>query len=306
MDSIGFVSMIISFILTAVIYGLAPLIFYLKRRSPIRKRTLKAFHIIYTVIIALFFAVANSLNGLSVNFAPAAIWGTLFYHINKSKLSDKGLLILDQAFGEPDNNQSPDEEPAETTNNIEQYGEIPTSEKPYRTVKLPKRESEQPSTEPQRKIFVPEPKPRRKSKPSVSIILAILLLASIVGNVYQAHTANTLSSENAELSAELEKKDKSISQITVRADLYQNQYKKLSKEHQEDKQKLAFYDSNIRFVVDGSDYYHTYDCSIFQNEEYLWAAHNIEFCRWLDYSPCPLCKKGRLVKIEPSSFELAP
>lgn len=156
MSSMVLVSAIISLILTASIYGFGPLIFYLKRRNPLQKQTLKAFHIIYTVIIALFFSVANSLNGLSINFAPAVIWGTLFYHINKSKLSDKGLII-------------PTAEEAPTITNTEEIhisealdehpepcSEIPASKKKAHTVKVRRHaDSTAPMSVPVKKVTAP-------------------------------------------------------------------------------------------------------------------------------------------------------
>lgn len=303
-----FVSMIISLILTAIIYGLAPLFFYLKRRSPIQKRRLKAFHITYTVLVALVFAVANSLNGISINFAPAAIWGTLFYHVNKSKLSDKGLLILNHVTIPSKEAQQPVEAPVadigdtsisgstrEIPNEyIEEYGEFPAGEKPCRTVKPLQRELFN-QAKVQRSLSNAAPVSHRKFKVSVSLILALLLFVCIAGNVYQLSETLKLTDALAELT---EERDKLSRETALKTETI-SQLSQEVKRYQENEERLEFYDSSIRFVVDGSDYYHTYDCAIFQNEEYFWSAHNIEFCRWLDYSPCPLCKRGRLVKITP-------
>lgn len=44
----------------------------------------------------------------------------------------------------------------------------------------------------------------------------------------------------------------------------------------------------IGFIVDGSPYYHNYWCDTFQNADEYWA-HNIEYCAYIGYSPCPYC-----------------
>lgn len=50
----------------------------------------------------------------------------------------------------------------------------------------------------------------------------------------------------------------------------------------------AFLRNNIGFIVEGSQYYHNYRCSIFQEADEYWA-HNLEYCEYLGYSKCPFC-----------------
>lgn len=45
---------------------------------------------------------------------------------------------------------------------------------------------------------------------------------------------------------------------------------------------------HIGFVVDGSPYYHTYECIMFQTADEYWA-HNIEYCEYIGYTECPAC-----------------
>lgn len=49
-----------------------------------------------------------------------------------------------------------------------------------------------------------------------------------------------------------------------------------------------FLRNEIGFIVGGSNYYHNYDCEIFQKAGEYWA-HNIEYCKYIGYAPCPLC-----------------
>lgn len=44
----------------------------------------------------------------------------------------------------------------------------------------------------------------------------------------------------------------------------------------------------IGFIVNGSNYYHLFTCSIYKDASTYWA-HNIEYCESLGYSKCPLC-----------------
>jgi len=44
----------------------------------------------------------------------------------------------------------------------------------------------------------------------------------------------------------------------------------------------------IGFIVDGSKYYHRFDCDIYTAADEYWA-HNVEYCVHLGYPPCPQC-----------------
>ena len=46
--------------------------------------------------------------------------------------------------------------------------------------------------------------------------------------------------------------------------------------------------NHIGFVVDGSPYYHTYECIMFRTADEYWA-HNIEYCEYIGYTECPVC-----------------
>ena len=53
--------------------------------------------------------------------------------------------------------------------------------------------------------------------------------------------------------------------------------------------EIAFYDEHIVFVADnGTDLYHKYDCSVFQNCESFWA-YNTEAAEGEGYKPCSRC-----------------
>lgn len=46
--------------------------------------------------------------------------------------------------------------------------------------------------------------------------------------------------------------------------------------------------NNIGFIVNGSRYYHYFDCEVYTSADTYWA-HNVEYCEYLGYSRCPEC-----------------
>lgn len=55
---------------------------------------------------------------------------------------------------------------------------------------------------------------------------------------------------------------------------------------------FTFYYYGIGLIVDGSSYYHSFDCPIFEEADEYWA-HNIEFCQSIGYAECPVCFYGQ-------------
>lgn len=73
----------LSLLLTALAYGVGPVLFCYYNEVYIEEKNLRSFHIIYTVIVAAIFNVSSSLAGYGMSFSPAIIWGIIFYRINK-------------------------------------------------------------------------------------------------------------------------------------------------------------------------------------------------------------------------------
>ena len=82
-------------------------------------------------------------------------------------------------------------------------------------------------------------------------------------------------------SMDLEEAEKEISSLQEKVDSKQNIIRSMREES-------AMLNSSIGFIVDGSPYYHNYWCDTFQNADEYWA-HNIEYCAYIGYSPCPYC-----------------
>ncbi|MEG1577858.1 MAG: hypothetical protein RR336_03745, partial [Oscillospiraceae bacterium] len=66
-------------------------------------------------------------------------------------------------------------------------------------------------------------------------------------------------------------------------------YKKENENVAEYLSDSIFLHENIGFVIENSTYYHDLNCAEFDAEK-TWWAHNIGYCKYLGYSPCPECQ----------------
>ena len=91
-------SLAISAIVTIVVYGAFPFISARLRKKPITKKKWKRQVIISCVICMLIFSALGSVSGSGAsNGLPALIWGTLFYNNGIKVLTQRGLLIDNDA-----------------------------------------------------------------------------------------------------------------------------------------------------------------------------------------------------------------
>lgn len=251
---IDFVSALLSLALTAAIFGAVPLLLRL-RKTPVSPKLLKYIHIGYTVVVALAFAVYDALNGYQISFFPALLWGSIFYWWN--------TRYFEKKF-------SP---------------------------KLPEPPLEASGPEPATEIAVSEEKSARKvTRPrALTIILCAVAALSIAVNIWQAVSYSSKSAEAAEeirvLNNHLSQKDEAIKKYReIEADLRTSLYQAESRNDDMDDHLGAaiFLYNSIGFIVDGSSYYHEYNCPVFQSADEYWA-HNIEYCQSLGFNPCPIC-----------------
>lgn len=148
--------------------------------------------------------------------------------------------------------------------------------------------------EPSTADLVEVKKPKRKPNIPV-IVLCIALALSLAGNVWQGVSWASDSAESAEeirvLNNKIQQKEEAISTYRTRLEETENLYSILSDQHErlEDFSfDAVFLYESIGFIVDGSSYYHKFDCPVYQAaSEY--TAHNKEYCRYLGYSACPVC-----------------
>lgn len=190
------VSFIISLAITALIYGLGPLLLLAFHRSPISPKKLKWFHIIYTVVISLICNFISSASGNGASFTPAIIWGLIFYIVNKSQFSKRVAAV-------------PQEKQAQQEAQMQQFvvdsstGEVisePEEPKPVTLEYHPDFQLKGPPEEPKPELPVPTQKPSGKSYKMLCIVLGILLAASLAGNAVQNYmSASKLEEINIEM-----------------------------------------------------------------------------------------------------------
>lgn len=278
---ISVMSLALSFVLTAAFYGAGPLLLRL-RKKPMPQKSLKWLHIGYTVILALIFAFYNSINGYKISFFPALLWGSIFYWWNCSYFDKKRRSSV--PLPDPKHKEATSTDPVqpEPTPVLQEAPPEPAVELP------PAVQGPSPTD------LVEVKKPKRKPNIPV-IILCIALALSLAGNVWQGISWVNNSAESAEkirvLNNKLTQKEEAIKEYRTKVgDLNTELARvKAQKEGLYDHMDAAlFLYNNIGFIVNGSSYYHNYECPVFQAaSEY--AAHNIEYCRYLGYGACPVC-----------------
>lgn len=143
---------------------------------------------------------------------------------------------------------------------------------------------------------IPKKPERPKRKPHVlAIVLCIALALSLAGNVWQVVSWASDSAESAEkirvLNNKLTQKEEAIKEYRTKVGDLNTELARVKA------QKEGLYDhldaalflyNNIGFIVNGSSYYHNYECPVFQAASEYWA-HNIEYCQSIGYGACPVC-----------------
>ena len=121
------------------------------------------------------------------------------------------------------------------------------------------------------------------------ILLSILLVVSLAGNIILClssvdlrEEAVSLKKSNTSLKTDIADLKKEVAELKEENEQYYDYWVDSFNE-------IAFYDEHIVFVADnGTDLYHKYDCSVFQNCESFWA-YNTEAAEGEGYKPCSRC-----------------
>lgn len=164
-----------SLALTAVIYGVGPLLLRL-RKGPISSKALKWLHIGYTAILAFAFSVYDFSNGYDISFSPAILWGSIFYWWNRSYFEKLNY---------------PPVQPAAIAQ------AAPASPNPV-------------PPGPELPAVIPEKPPKKSTPRALVIVLAAVLVLSLAGNVWQAAE---WSSEKKAMASEIKGKEQSIANL---------------------------------------------------------------------------------------------
>lgn len=150
------------------------------------------------------------------------------------------------------------------------------------------------STDPSSNTFT-RPKSQRLNL-AFSVICAVLLVCICILGYHSYildETAKSLTAENAELNQQVESLKNENSALT-------QERTQLLKE-KEDLQtnvdtlndtgfEMWYQLYNIGFIVDGSPYYHRFDCSVYTSAD-SYLAHNTAYCEAHGFKQCPLCWK---------------
>lgn len=131
---------------------------------------------------------------------------------------------------------------------------------------------------------IPEKKVKKAAPRALMIGLVVALALSLAGNVWQSLAWNA---EKKEFDSELKGKDQAISNLKSANISLKSEISDL-----ETYRADTYYTTG--YIVSGSNYYHRYDCPVF-NAANTYQSHNTKFCEWLGYSACPVCKSGFLI-----------
>lgn len=243
-----FVQIVLNVFLTALFYGAGPVLFSAIRKSPVSIRFYRNFCVLYTIFVYLLFSVLYLLAGIS---GVPNMTAAVIWGVIFYRICRKKLQK---------------KEPEQKVD--------ATAEEPRQIVEVYRSKFRMPDQQ------VNADKPGKRVK-AVIAILPVALVFSLCINGYQA-----VCMQNKDI--ELEKMESDISD-------YEGKIKQLETSYDNAKERAAslqeeyyFLCSRIGMIVEGSPYYHSYICEVYQNADEFWA-HNVEYCRALGYGKCPQC-----------------
>lgn len=121
------------------------------------------------------------------------------------------------------------------------------------------------------------------------IAACVLMWANTAGRISELEKENSQLEKNySSLNGKYSRMKDNRDTLQERVDELEDQIGPMADRITEISSHSNFLMNYIGFVVEGSSYYHTFECSTFQSADTYWA-HNIEYCEYLGYSPCPAC-----------------
>lgn len=123
-----------------------------------------------------------------------------------------------------------------------------------------------------------------KQEAKYKAVILLLLICLAVSTSAATHGV----SKNKELESKITEIEKELSESENELENAKKEYGDFLSKQDQYEQELNFLNSSIGFIINGSDYYHNFWCDEFQNADEYWA-HNLEYCRFLGYEPCPYC-----------------
>lgn len=298
MNADTFVWFAISILYTIILYGAGPLLFLRFRKNSITRGKLKAFSICYTFAVWLGSNIFWGIYADSdVSSGGAAIlWGGIFYTYMKRELGKTGQFvekmpaIPKERFQEQETNMGKFVVDTETGEVVKESN---TTCDHHETVSQP--------------VPAVLEAPSRKSAiftPAICV-LSCACLALAACNLWFWNETQTLHTEIAAISEENSKLEARVSDISKENARKDVEYQSLQNEKAELESKKERSDrlesilgsrveevvdelDKIGFIVEGSKYYHRFECEDYTGAQEYWA-HNVEYCEYLGYSRCPKC-----------------
>lgn len=138
---------------------------------------------------------------------------------------------------------------------------------------------------------IPEKPPKKVTPRALVIVLAAALVLSLAGNIWQGVSWASGSAKSAE---EIRVLNNKITQLNSAIASYRDNVGELKSQIKDLESRNTYFNEymvlnyRIGFIVDGSAYYHRYSCPVYRAADEC-TAHNIEYCRYLGYSACPVC-----------------
>lgn len=302
------ISYAISILYTILLYGAGPLMLLKFRKKPITKKRLKVFSVIYSfsawLCSNIFWGIYA---GDDVSSGGAAIlWGSIFYAYMKREFEKTWQLVEKMPA-------IPKVQLQEQETNM---GKFVVDTETGEIVKEPNTPPEHHDAVPRQMPVASEPRPEKKRQFPMAIgVLSFLCLALAICSLclwnetqYLNSEIKTLSEENSKLEVRVSDISEKIAKKDVECQKLQNEKAEL--ESKVDSRSIRIIEltaqlKQIGYVVNGSKYYHRFEidthswdsfyqgashfkCVEFPDDVEYWA-HNIDYCAYLGYSPCPIC-----------------
>ena len=295
---------IISFIITIIVYLFFPLLLILSK-SEMSKKSIKRTVILNGIFCFILFSFLRNIMGIesSTNIAPACIWSSIAYLLLMKKCYTSpdtthiDMPVPKQQFDEPikndynimDNRISSNSTSISTDNTEPSLNSsiVDDTEKCGKAYK-------QPTTEKEKKKYCSKcgalidfttkkctgcGKQYFKGIPSIIYILIILLL--LVCLCIMTFSSNSQRSQ-------LQYYKDNYESYKTKYETSQEQINSLREEVQINTNKLQFIDNYVVFIEDdGTNLYHIYECEEFVGEEFY--VLNTEWAVAEGYKPCSKC-----------------
>lgn len=278
------------------------------RKKPITRRRLKAFSIAYSFaawFLSNLFWVLYSDSDVSSGGA-AILWGCIFYAYMRREFGKTGRFVEKMPA-------IPKERFQEQETNL---GKFVVDNETGEVVKESNTTCDHHETASQPVSAVLEKPPRKSAifTPAICVLSCICVALAACSLWFWNETQHlsaeveTLSEENSKLEARVSDISQKIAKKDVEYQEIQNE--KVELESKVDSRSIRVIEltarlNQIGYIVKGSKYYHRFEidthswddfyqggihfkCIEFPDDAEYWA-HNIEYCEYLGYSPCPTC-----------------